>query len=303
MDFSNIINMMNEAYTKNYFHNMAMVVGDKDGILFKHFINADENSLFDLASLTKIVATTMIALRFIEEGKLSLNESISDYLEVPLSKKGITIKHLMTHTSGFEPFFNIEKATTTNPVETILDRPLFDEIGGNVHYSCIGYIILGKILEKIGGENLHDLASEYVFDPLSLTSMTFAPDKTLAIPTAIHPSTQERFCGVVHDDNARFLKIAANAGLFSNIGDMSIFARMLSNFGDTTENRFLTYRMMEKAVINYTPGMNECRGLGFSINNNNGHPSGDLFATNSFGHTGYTGTSMYTAFYYIVILF
>lgn len=280
---------------KGFYKHLAIGIGDRDGVLYERFINTNHETLFDMASLTKVVVTTMVAYQMIERGKLCLTDSIADYLDVPADKKGITIQHLMTHTAGFEPFFNIEEAAKTKDqvVQVIMRRPLFRGIGEQVHYSCIGYIVLGKILEKIGQMTLEALAKKYVFEPLGLSSSTYHPVGENIAPTEKYSLENKHLQGIVHDENARFVGNSGNAGLFSNLQDMMVFAHMLACGGKYKDKAYMSPAMFRRGIVNYTEGLGESRGLGFSLYTYNLHASGDLFSYGSFGHTGFTGTSMF----------
>lgn len=270
--FVKVKSLLDEGKQKRYFEKAAIYIGNREKTLFEYFIDADKYTLFDMASLTKIMVTTMITFKFIEEGKLCLFDTLENFFEVPEDKKGITISHLTTHTGGFEPSFNIEEVAKTQDriLEVILERPLYSHVGMEVHYSCIGYIVLGKILEKIGGTSLDKLAKLYVFEPLMLTSSTYNPTGTNIAATEYSIEQGRHLKGIVHDENARFIGASGNAGLFSNIEDVASFGRMLAN-----------------------KGMQEARGLGFSLYNHDFHPAGDLLSLGSFGHTGFTGTSLF----------
>ena len=272
---------------------LSVSVGGKE-CLCRAFGKATTQTLFDMASVSKILAATMVAFRFIETGRLRLYDKVSLFFDAPEDKKNITILQLMTHTSGIDPHFYLSERTDdpANAASVILAEPLLHAPGEMPDYSCMGYILLGKILEQIGGAPLDVLAQEWVFGPLGMTHTTYRPCGDIA-PTELDPATQKPFCGVVHDENARFLNgISANAGVFSDIRDMRIFADMLANGGKTADGTaFLSPAMLKKALYNYTPGMDEHRGLGFNLAGSPLVFLGDLLSPLSFGHTGFTGTS------------
>ena len=258
-------------------------------------------TLYDMASLTKVMATTMVAFYMIEHGMLRLNDKIGDFMPAPVYKKDVTIYQLMTHTGGFQADFKLEMIIK-NPedaVNCILRRPLVNPPGKKVVYSCMGYIILGKILEIVGGKSLDEMAREWVFEPLGMTSTGYRPytDLTAALDvgrtediawTEYNAGLKRYITGVVHDENARFMQgVAGNAGVFSNLEDMMKFGRMLARGGDG----YLSRAMMKLATQNYTPGQDQHRGLGFQIKDNFSF-FGDLMGPDSFGHNGYTGISL-----------
>lgn len=269
-------------------------------------IPADYATRFDMASLTKILSPTMIALKMLEEGRLTLYDTLGSYFDAPSDKAEITVFQLMTHSSGLLPHIMLQEETSdpAKAASVILSSELVCPPGSQVNYSCMGYILLGKILEQIGGKPLNELAEEYVFDPLGMTHTGYLPQGDHIAATEITPEGQ---ClqGVVHDENARFLGgISGNAGVFSDLSDCVTFATMLACGGRLNAENYLSPAVYEAAVRNYTPGCNQNRGLGFHLK---GEASfhGDLFPAASFGHTGFTGTSLLidpTTGLYVVLL-
>ena len=276
----------------------ALAVGIGNHTYLKQtYGNCTENTLFDMASVTKILSPTMVAFRLIEDGMLRLYDSLTDFFpDVPEDKKGITVLHLLTHTSGIAAHFYVSDFTDDpeDAVKVILSQPLAQPTGGDPIYSCMGYILLGKILEKVGGAPLDVLAEQYVFGPLGMARTGYHPSGDIA-PTELNPMTGKPFCGVVHDENARFLKgISANAGVFSDLNDMILFARMLACNGRKDDGTFyLSPAMMQRAITNHTPdSRGEFRGLGFNLAHSPRNFLGDLMSSRTFGHTGFTGTSL-----------
>ena len=252
-------------------------------------------TLFDLASVTKIASTTLIALRFLDRGLLRLEDKVSDYFAQATEARDITIRQLMTHTSGEPAHFLIADETETPEGirELLLHRPLAARPGETEAYSCIGFILLGEILKTIGGKPLDTLFRDEVTGPLQLSTMQYGPIDGPHVAQTRDLSTGTILQGVVHDENARFQHgISANAGLFSNVGDLLIIAKMLAAKGKSPARPYLSPAVLRTAVQNYTPGMAEDRGLGFFLGSNRGSSLGDLAGNNSFGHTGFTGTSL-----------
>lgn len=252
-------------------------------------------TLFDMASVTKIVSPTMIALRMLERGYLRLEDKVSDYLPGATTVKDVTIRHLMTHTSGEPAHFHLEEETAdpSGIRELLLHRELTAKPGEREEYSCIGYILLGEILKEISGLPLDALFKQEVADPLGLKVARYGPVEGDDVAHTRDLSTGTLLQGVVHDENARFQNgISANAGLFSNVEDMLVYAKMLANQGRTPSGAYLSPAVLKAATVNYTPGLDEDRGLGFYLGSNRGSSLGDLSGDNSFGHTGFTGTSL-----------
>jgi len=255
---------------------------------------AHVNTRFDLASMSKALGPTMLTLRGLQQGDLTLCDTVADFLPAPPDKTDITIRQLLTHTAGFVPSYPIYESVNAPALalEDILRRPLASQPGGAPAYSCIGFILLGKLLEALYAKPLDILAREGVFEPLGMRRTAYRPlTDGLAeafAPTEVDPITGTAWQGTVHDENARFLGgVSGNAGVFSDIGDMVRFATMLACGGQG----FLSPATLGAAIANHTPGHTEHRGLGFQLA---GPESffGDLFPQGSFGHTGFTGTSM-----------
>ncbi len=262
-----------------------------------------ENTLFDMASLSKILATTPVALRLIEEGEMCLDDTIGRFISAPQDKRDITIRSLLTHSSGIHPHFQLYNMCRTPDeiVDTILQQPLFYPTGERVEYSCMGFIVLGEILQKITGMRLDALAEKYVFEPLNMSKTGYTPKENpklwdLECVCEEYSPTQGKYIeGVVHDENARFAGgISGNAGVFSCIDDVCKFATMLARGGEYKGKRIITPPMFEKAIQNHTPNIPvEDRGLGFYLSRGVMAPCGDLFKVGSFGHLGFTGNSLF----------
>ncbi|MDR0449860.1 MAG: beta-lactamase family protein [Treponema sp.] len=256
--------------------------------------NADLHTRYDIASLTKIAGPTLIALRMAEEGLVSLNDTIGYFFDAPEDKRNITLFQLMTHTCGFQNFPLIEKAASAERegiIDAIVKYPLGFAPGRDVLYTCISFILLGYILEKAGGQTLDKLFLKWVGEPLGLENSGFCPKGANIAATEYSQETGKCLSGIVHDENARFLSgISGNAGIFLDIFDMEKICIMLSR--SISENCFLRKDTTAMAVKNYTPGMAQNRGIGFHLARSRAAPyAGDRFLENSFGHTGFTGTS------------
>lgn len=264
-------------------------------LCFRAFGDVTGHTLYDMASVSKILGATMIALRWLEEGKLRLYDRVGAFLDAPADKADITVLQLMTHTSGIPAHFLLQEECA-NPAEVtraILNHPLEQPPGGAPIYSCMGYILLGKMLEAIGGKPLDQLAQTWVFDPLGMTHTTYRPTGDIA-PTEWDPETQGLLRGVVHDENARFQQgISANAGIFSDLEDMTRFAQMLACGGKLPGGEsYLSPATLRAALVNRTPGPDqEFRGLGFNLAGSPANFLGDLMSPRAYGHTGFTGTS------------
>lgn len=296
--FEQVHFLIRQGLEQGAYPQAALAIGIGQTIYLKRtYGNCTENTLFDMASVSKILSPTMIAFRLLEEGRLRLYDTIGFYFpDAPADKREITILQLMTHTGGFAAHFLLSDLTSDpeDAAGVILGQPLAQSPGGDPIYSCMGYILLGKILEKIGGAPLDELAEEYVFGPLGMTNTGYHPTGDIA-PTERDPATGELLHGVVHDENARFLGgISANAGVFSDLDDMIAFAKMLSCDGrQDNGTSYLSPAMLRAARLNRTPrSAGEFRGLGFNLAGSPRNFLGDLMSERAYGHTGFTGTSI-----------
>jgi CubicO group peptidase (beta-lactamase class C family) len=256
---------------------------------------ANLHTRYDLASITKIVCPTLIVLRMVEEGLVGLNDTIGYFLEAPADKKDITLFQLLTHTSGFQNFFLgagfAESAESDDITNAILSYPLVFMPGQDVLYSCMSFILLGQILQKIGGQTLDKLFLKWVAEPLGLERSGFLPKGENIAATSYSKEMGKCRSGIVDDENAQFLSgISGNAGIFSDIFDMEKICIMLSL--GITDNGFLRKGTITLAIKNHTPGMAQNRGIGFHLAGSRTAPyAGEIFSETSFGHTGFTGTS------------
>lgn len=296
-NFQKACDMVEQGIGK-YYPSACLGIGiGKTIYVEKAFGEVNLDTLFDIASISKIISTTMIALKYLEEGKIRLHDSISYFFDVPEDKKNITILQLLTHTSKIpsHDYLSTRVDSPENVVDAVLMQELLDQPENTPVYSCLGFILLGKILEKVGGTSIDKLAQEVVFNPLSLSNTTYAPKGDNIAQTEFDKESGKLLCGVVHDENARFLNgISGNAGVFSNLSDMMVFSQMLALYGEKLDGtKFLSKPTMNRAIMNYTNRPNqEFRGLGFNLAHSPANFLGDLTGARTFGHTGFTGTSI-----------
>lgn len=282
---------------KNVEH-IAVRVGKGDRILYDTFRGGvDEHTVFDMASITKSMSTTSLALIALDKGLLSLDDTVNKFYE---TEKSFTIKNLLTHTSGVgNKSLNKEGYTYENIAEKILGYPLDYPTGTKVVYSCSGFILLGKILEKVFGDRLDRCFDKFVATPLRLSESTFLPkDKERIINANLWESNR----GKVNDYNAQYLGgVAGNAGLFSTLTDVTKYINFLLNSG----RPLISKELFDLAVQNHTPNMGNSRGLGFVYVDEQYKQSGGLLSAGTIGHCGHTGQSFFvdcrTGFYVIIL--
>lgn len=259
-------------------------------------------TMFDMASVTKVTVTTSIAMRLFDQEILKLDIPVRSYLPQFSGgmKDSVTVRHLLTHSAGILWWDSLwQRAKTKDEVlNYIYNLPLEYTPGDSMIYSDLGIIMMGEIIETITGKNLDELSRELFFEPLGMNNTLFNPPRDLLqriAPTEIGGSMNRGLIhGDVHDENAFFLGgVSAHAGLFSTAEDMSIFAQMLINGGIYHHKRYFS----KKTVLNWTVRQNipegTVRALGWTTPSTEGSSAGDYFSTGSFGHTGFTGTSIW----------
>ncbi len=276
-------------------------------------IVAAHDTIYDLASLTKPLVTTALVLQTAAEGKIELEGRVADWLTEfrGTDKQGVTFVDLLTHRGGFQAWFPLYTQGLGH--EAYLDalgkRPLRYQPGTREIYSCLGFITLALALERIHGEPIETLAKKRIFDPLGLRTAMFSPPASLKYRVAATEwgNANERqmvaernlsfrnfrnymIWGEVNDGNAWYMGgMAGNAGLFGTAKDVFEIARQWANAG----GKLLPEPMVRLALRNYTVGLEENRGFGWLLHMDRAdHPSAVL-SERCFGHTGFTGTSVW----------
>jgi CubicO group peptidase (beta-lactamase class C family) len=288
----------------------VLAVGQRGGLVYLHpfgRLSYEENAppvtagtLYDLASLTKVVATTTMAMILVDEGRLDLDQKVQEVLpgfRGP-GKDVVTVRHLLTHSSGLDataPLY-LEIQGRAAYIERIEAMDLVYPAGSKSVYSDLGVILLGEILERAAGQPLEDFVRERVLDPLGMRDTMFRPPPSLAgriAPTEFDPWRGRMVQGEVHDENAFAMGgVAPHAGLFGTAGDLARLAQMLLNGGVWDGRRIVSRETVElftrRAGI---PGSD--RALGWDTRSAEGSSAGTLLSSRSFGHTGFTGTSIW----------
>ncbi len=270
-----------------------------------------EETIFDLASVTKMVACTMSIMKLVEKGKLDLDAPVIKHIPSfgARAKDKVTVRNLITHTSGLPAWYplyeicvNCEEVFRCIEEEIALEYPP----GKKRIYSDLGFIMLGKLVEVISGKRLDQFAAEQIFQPLGMNDTQYLPwllKRLRAAPTEYDPLRDRALKGIVHDENARALGgVSGHAGLFSTVNDLAVFSQMLLNQGEFNGVRVFkkeTIQQMLKpqlddAVLREGSGFLKYRKqlLGWwgmddkkTIGSMGGLPS-----TSAFGHSGFTGT-------------
>lgn len=258
-----------------------------------------EDTIFDIASLTKVIATTSAMMKLVEDGKVRINDPVTIYLpDFQGGKSAITVRDLMTHFSGLRP--DVDLVPPWNGYETGIKLALTDKPasapGTQFVYSDINFVLLGEIVRRVSGMPLPEFVGRNVFAPLGMTETMFNPPATLRsriAPTEIENGVPLR--GVVHDPTAHYMGgVAGHAGLFSTAADLSKFAEMMLGSGERAGVRVFHPPTVQKFTTPQSPANQPIlRGLGWDIDSPFSSNRGDLFPIGSYGHTGFTGTSIW----------
>lgn len=262
---------------------------------------ATEQTLFDVASLTKIVATTPCIMRLVEKGKVDLESPVATYIPefTGLGREFITVRQLLTHTSGLKPGIArqptwsgydkaIELACATVPDEATDQR---------IVYSDINFILLGEIVHRVSGQPLDLYAKKHVFEPLAMRDTGFKPDESQRDRIAATERDEDGVMlrGVVHDPTARRMGgVAGHAGVFSTAADIARYARCLLNGGQLEGRRLLKPETVKRMIQIHSPAHIEGkRALGWDVDTRFSRPRGGFPVGTSFGHTGFTGACLW----------
>jgi uncharacterized protein YbbC (DUF1343 family)/CubicO group peptidase (beta-lactamase class C family) len=319
--FAEVDRRVEEAIAAHAAPGAVVLVGRDDTVLFEKaygrraIVPAAEpmtlDTIFDLASLTKVVATTTAVMRLVEQGRVRLNDPVATFVPgFDRHGKGvITVRHLLTHVSGLRP--DVDLADDWKGYDAAIELARAEvptaAPGERFVYSDINFFLLGDIVARVSGVPLDEYVRREIFEPLGMADTGFKP--AAAKLGRIAPTERCAFLaawpcnsadaaplrGVVHDPTARRMGgVAGHAGLFGTARDLSIFARMLMSGGRIGGRRVLSPLTVAKMTAPATPnGMISVRGLGWDIDTSFSTNRGELFPIGSYGHTGFTGTSLW----------
>jgi serine-type D-Ala-D-Ala carboxypeptidase len=304
------------------FPSAVYLVGERDQVIFADALGHSVvepyrianklDTIYDLASLTKPLVTGMLCARRIELGELTLDSSVSHYLPEfeRTDKQMITVRELLTHTAGlpaWRPLYILAEDEPERAAGAIANLDLEYKPGTRVVYSDLGFIALGILLERMTGHRLADMARQEIFQPLELKQTFFNPENALqtgiaACETgnayemsmcedgAYKNSRQRLIWGEVHDGNAYFLRGAAgHAGLFSTASEVFLLAQQFL----AESSRLLKPDSCKLFRQNMTDGLEEARSLGWQLAATKDSTAGAELPPDSFGHNGFTGTSLW----------
>ncbi len=267
--------------------------------------------IFDLASITKPVATATSIMILVEQGRIRLWDKVKDFVPefapfIDQNNKPAAdarIWHLLIHTSGLPPYTNDKEVEAKFgdpcPMDSLVKHIALlkktDPPGTEFHYSCLGFITLAYIIDRITGQTVAEFSEKHIFKPLKMNHTFYKPleqFRQMCVPTEVIDG--KPLIGVVHDPLARLQGgISGNAGLFSTVDDLAIFAQMMLNKGEFNSIRILSPLTVERMTEIYPAVKFAGRGLGWDMDSDYSTNGGDIFGHQSFGHTGYTGTSIW----------
>jgi CubicO group peptidase (beta-lactamase class C family) len=305
---SKIIQFLQQARDRGSFSGAAYAIGNSSGITEQGTVgtfswdgpSVQPDSMWDLASVTKPIAVLPLMV-MLEQSECYLDDVIAHFLPDyrDTDKANLTLRQLLTHSSGIpgqQPLYQTSP-TKQELLAAVRNLPLRYAPGTDVEYSSQGFMILGEIIEAIAGSSLDVVLQQMVLEPIGLSQTLFNPAGNLHSRIAATEYCEWRHTtviGEVHDENAVVLGgIAGHAGLFSTVDDMSLLCQTMLRLGETAQGRFLQPETVRLMTNNETSSLKLARGLGWQAKDKHDSPAGDLFSLSSYGHTGFTGTSIW----------
>ena len=305
-----ISSIVEKTINKGKISGAVVLIGNRERVIYRQAfgyrslkpekIIMTTNTIFDLASLTKVVTTTTAILQLVEAGKMRLDDPVARYWPAfrANGKKDITIRELLTHYSGLRPALNLKPRWTgykTAMKKIIAERPLYPP--GKIYiYSDINFDILGELIRRVSGKTLDEYCLMHIFKPLGMKDTLFKPLAALhkrIAPTQYHK--RKMSCSYVHDTICYNMGgVSGHAGLFSTADDLSIFAQMLLNKGSKKEVTILKPQTVDQMTVPQSSlNKPKLRGLGWDIEAPLSTNRDELFQVGAYGHLGYTGTSIW----------
>ena len=300
--------LMENAIARGLINGSVLVVGNSEGILYSATRGRltpaldspplGEHTMFDVASLTKVFATAPAIMKLVGEGRITLNDPLTKWFpEFEGTGRGdVTIHNLLTHTSGFLDI----QLTHDEPLKSAIQKAAlhkgWKQPGNRFHYADINFILLGELVRRVSGLPLDQFCSEQFYQPLGMNNTLFLPPPEL-VPV-IAPTLgarREMTAGVVQDENARLLGgVAGHAGLFSTAPDLARFVLMMLNNGMLDGRLIFPEQLVAQMTApHFSSNGQVVRGLGWDIQSSYSSPKGSVFSEMSFGHTGYSGSSVW----------
>lgn len=300
--------LMEGAISRGLIAGGVVLVGNRRGVLFERAYGNRSgepgaeplrpDSIFDIASLTKVVATTPAVMKLAEERRLSLVDPLTRWFPefAGKGKDELLVLNLLTHTSGLDDFSLSPQSPMASAVQGAAGQHLHGEPGNRFRYADINFILLGEMVERLAGVRLDRYAAENFFKPLGMADTGFTPPAdSLPRCAATLGADCTPLIGRAQDYTARQLGgVAGHAGLFTTARDLARFCRMIMNGGELDGHRVLAERTVQQMTAPYfSRGGKVIRALGWDITSPFSAPRGSGFSESSFGHTGYSGSSVW----------
>jgi len=300
--------LMENAISHGLITGCVVVVGNRGGILYSAARGRQtsaaesppltERTIFDIASLTKVFATTPALMKLLEEGRITLLDPLTRWFPEfeGTGREDITILNLLTHTSGLDDISFGGEEPLKAAIRKVASQKEWKLPGNRFRYADINFILLGELVRRASGVTLDRFCQEQIYGPLGMGSSMFLPPQELLqniAPTL--GSGHALMAGTVQDENARHLGgVAGHAGLFSSATDLARFVRMMLNDGLLDGRQIFSERVVTQMTAPYFYSNGHVvRGLGWDIHSPFSAPRGSFFSDMSFGHTGYSGSSVW----------
>ena len=304
-DTARIDALFSDAIGRNLIAGGVVLVGSRDKVLFERAYGRVSgvpesramtlDTVFDLASLTKVIATTPAVLKLAEERRLSLLDPVVKWFPefAGRGKDAILVLNLLTHTSGLDDVPLSSAGPLASAVEGAAAQKLKGEVGSRFKYADLNFILLAELTRRVTGAGLDLYCRASFYRPLGMTDTSFNPSEKGRCSATL--SDDRILTGEVQDNLARQLGgVAGHAGLFSTAGDLARFCRMMLSGGMLDGKRVLAQRSVDQMTAPYfSRGGEVVRGLGWDIDSPYSSPRGLGFSRTSFGHTGYSGSSIW----------
>lgn len=303
--YSTIDLLVHEAMERNLIAGGVVLIGNHEGILFQRAYghvnilpdapSTTPDTIFDIASLTKVFATAPSILKLAEEGRLNLLDPVVKWFPelAGRGKDGLLVLHLLTHTSGLDDFPLADTDALAKAIKGVADQKLKGELGTRFKYADINFIMLAEIVRRATGAPLDVYAKASFYRPLGMADTSFKPVRRDRCAATL--SEDGYHIGEPQDTHCRQLGgVAGHAGLFATAGDLSRFCRMILSGGSLDGKRIFQPRTVQQMTAPYfARGGHVIRGLGWDIDSPYSAPKGTGFSRGSFGHTGYSGSSVW----------
>ena len=300
--------LLEQAISRGLIAGGVVVIGNHDGSLYtssRGRLNTDVNSplitertIFDVASLTKVLATTPAIMKLLEDGRITLMDPLTRWFPEfnGSGHENITILNLLTHSSGLDDI----AVAVEDPIKTTLQKVAAqknrNKPGSHFRYADINFILLGELVRRSSGITLDVFCNDRIYNPMGTHETMFLPPRELAGSIASTMGSSREFSsGIVQDENARRLGcVAGHAGLFSSAADIALFSRMMLGGGMLNGKRIFPEQVLSQMTTPYFYSNGTVvRGLGWDIESPYSAPKGNFFSKMSFGHTGYSGSSIW----------